>query len=140
MARNNLQELEAIVNRFFKKVSLESQPESLTFRLTDFCNVQGDIYKRYAGWAGVYYLYSDDGDVHYVGQGTTLKWGVGFRVLGNAAKFKLIEKPGMNVGIIAFGEPDLCFALALECFLIRGLSPPCNKLGKSEVGSEQPSA
>lgn len=106
------------------------------FRLTEFCNRQGDIWKHYSGWAGVYYLYSDDGIVHYVGEGISLEYGLGYRILENAAKFNLIEKPAMNVGLIAFGKSDLPFALALEQFLICGLSPPCNKLGKSEIGSK----
>jgi hypothetical protein len=138
MARGDIEELEAIVNRFFKKVSLdrEAEVERHNFRLTEFYNPQGDIWKRYGGWAGVYYLYSDDGVVHYVGEGVSLKYGLGYRVLENAAKFSLIEKPTMNVSLIFLAEPDLPFALALEQFLIRGLSPRCNTLGKSEGGSK----
>ncbi len=138
MVQNNTQELEVIVNRFFKKVSLdrEAEVERHNFRLTEFCNPQGDIWKHYRGWAGVYWLYSDDGVVHYVGEGVSLKYGLGYRVLQNAAKFRLIEKPTMNVGLIFLAEPDLPFALALEQFLIRDLSPPCNTLGKSEGGSK----
>jgi len=130
MARNNTKELEVIVTDFLKKVTLDCQPDRNRFSLAEFCNVQGKTYKDYAGWAGVYYLYSDDGIVHYVGKGTTLKWGVGFRVLENAAKHKLIGQPAINVGLITFGKSDLPFALALEWFLIRGLDPPCNKSGK----------
>jgi hypothetical protein len=137
MARNNLQELEAIVKRFFGKVSLDckAEVERHNFRLTEFLNVQGDIWKRYGGWSGVYFLYSDDGAVHYVGEGTTLDNGVGYRVR-DAVKRKSIEEPAMNVGLIFLAEPDLPFALALEQFLIRGLSPRCNKLGKRKVGSK----
>ena len=137
MARCDIEELDAIVNRFFKKVSLdrEAEVERHKFRLTEFLNVQGDSWKHYSGWSGVYYLYSDDGVVHYVGEGVSLKYGLGYRVLENAAKFRLIEKPAMNVGLITFGKSDLPFALALEQFLIRDLSPPCNTLGKSEGGS-----
>jgi hypothetical protein len=137
MARCDIEELDAIVNRFFKKVSLdrEAEVERPKFRLTEYCNPQEDIWKRYSGWAGVYYLYSDDGIVHYVGQGIS-QYGLGYRVLENAAKFRLIEKPAMNVGLIFLAEPDLPFALALEQFLIRDLSPRCNKLGKRKVGSK----
>ena len=137
MARCNIEELEATVNRFFKKVSLdcEAEVERHKFRLTEFLNVQGDSWKHYSGWSGVYYLYSDDGVVHYVGEGTTLRNGVGYRVR-NAVKRKSIEKPAMNVGLVFLAEPDLPFALALEQFLIRDLSPRCNKLGKRKVGSK----
>ena len=112
------------------------QPDRKEFRLADFCNVQGQIWKTYSGWAGVYYLYSDDGIVHYVGQGISLKSGLGYRVLENAAKCKLIENPAMKVGLITFGKSDLPFALALERFLIRDLCPPCNIQGRTDAGSE----
>jgi hypothetical protein len=137
MVRGNIEELEAIVNRFFKKVSLDCEAgvERHKFRLTEFLNDQGDIWKHYGGWSGVYYLYSDDGVVHYVGEGTTLDNGVGYRVR-DAVKRKSIERPAMNVGLIFLAEPDLPFALALEQFLIRDLSPRCNKLGKREGGSK----
>jgi 3-hydroxyacyl-[acyl-carrier-protein] dehydratase len=137
MARNNLQELDAIVSRFFKKVSLDcgAEVERHKFRLTEFLNVEGDIWKHYGGWSGVYYLYSDDGLVHYVGEGTTVDNGVGYRVR-DAVKRKSIEEAGMNVGLIFLAEPDLPFGLALEQFLIRDLSPRLNKLGKRKVGSK----
>jgi hypothetical protein len=136
MARNNTEELEAIVTQFLSKVSLDCQADRYQFRLAEFCNVHGDAWHRYAGYAGVYYLFSDDGIVHYVGEGISLKYGLGYRVLQNAAKFGLIEKPAMKVGLISFDKSDLPFALALEQFLIRDLAPPCNTLGKSEVGSK----
>ena len=134
MARNNTEELEAVVARFSSKVSLDCEFDRHKFRLTEFCNLQGDIWRRYAGWAGVYYLYSDDGIVHYVGEGISPKYGLGYRVLENAAKFRLTEKPTMNVGLITFGKSDLPFALAWERFLIRDLSPPCNIQGKTDSG------
>jgi hypothetical protein len=129
MAGNNLEELEKIYKSFKEKVSLDwDAVERHNFRLAEFLNVQGDVWKHYSGWAGVYYLYSDDGFVHYVGEGTTLEWGVGYRVRENATKGGLIQQPAMNVGCIFFGKSDLPFALALERFLIIGLCPPCNKL------------
>ena len=61
MVRGNIEELEAIVNRFFKKVSLdrEAEVERHKFRLTEFLNPQEDIWKHYSGWSGIYYLYSE---------------------------------------------------------------------------------
>jgi len=137
MARGNIEELEAILNRFFEKVCLdcEAEVERHKFRLAEFLNNRGDIWKRYGGWSGVYYLYSDDGVVHYVGEGTTLDNGVVYRVR-DAVKRKSIEKPAMNVGLVFLAERDLPFAFTLEQFLIRDLSPRCNKLGKRKVGSE----
>ncbi len=134
MARNNMEELERIVTKFLSKVSLDCQPDRNKFSLAEFCNVRGETWQRYAGWAGVYYLYSDDGIVHYVGQGG-LRYGLGWRVVANATRCKLIEKPAMNVGLITFGESDLPFALALERFLIRHLSPSFNIQGTPEAGS-----
>jgi len=130
MARNNMEELEVIVTRFLSKVSLDCPPDRQNFCLAEFCNTRGEPWRRYAGTKGVYYLYSDVGIVHYVGEGIAMKYGVGYRVLGNAAKHMLIENPAMNVGLILFGESDLPLALALERFLIRDLSPPCNIHGK----------
>ncbi len=135
MAPNNTDELEAIVARFSSKASLDCKFDRHTFRLTEFCDLQGDIWKGHSGQSGVYYLYSDDGVVHYVGEGTTSDKGVGYRVR-DAVKRKSIEKPAMNVGLITFGKSDLPFALALEQFLIRDLSPRCNKLGKRKGGSK----
>jgi hypothetical protein len=45
MAPCNIEELEHIVSGFFKKVSLDRQAEveRHNFRLTEFCNPQGDI-------------------------------------------------------------------------------------------------
>lgn len=135
MAQNSLEELEKIVSRFVSRVS-ECQLDRDEFRLADFCNVHGQTFRTYSGWAGVYYLYSDDGTVHYVGQGISLKSGLGYRVLKNAAKFKLIENPAMKVGLITFSKSDLPFALALERFLIRDLCPACNIQGRTDGGSD----
>ena len=132
MTGSNVQELEAAYSRFLAKVSLDVQPDRLTFSLPEFCNKRSQVWKDYSGWAGVYYIFSDDGIVHYIGEGIGLENGVGYEVDRNSRKFKLTGKPAMNVGLITFGESDLPFALALELFLIRDLSPRCNTLGKKK--------
>jgi hypothetical protein len=134
MAQNNLEESEKIVTWFLSRVS-ECQPDRAEFRLAEFCNTAGEIWQHYSGWAGVYYLYSDDGIVHYVGEGIS-PYGLGYRILGHAAKCKLLENPAMKVGLITFGKSDLPFALALERFLIRDLCPPCNIQGRTDGGSD----